>query len=63
MDLEKFKIVKSDKNFENDFYKLIVLEVKKNEKAIIVYEKFRFKKEKELTLKINRKSFSFFRMI
>jgi ribosomal protein S18 acetylase RimI-like enzyme len=49
---------------KNRKLKRIVLEVeKKNLNAIKVYENFGFKKEKEIFLKIDRKKFSFYKMI
>lgn len=49
---------------KNRKLKKIVLEVEKeNENAINVYENFGFKKEKEIYLKIDKKIFSFYKMI
>ncbi|NLI56128.1 GNAT family N-acetyltransferase [bacterium] len=49
---------------KNRKIKRLVLEVEKeNENAIKVYEKFGFKKEKDLDLKIEDKTFSFYKMV
>ena len=49
---------------KNRKMKRLVLEVEKeNENAIKVYEKFGFKKEKDLNLKIGVKTFSFYKMV
>ncbi len=49
---------------KNRKIKRLVLEVEKeNENAIKVYEKFGFKKEKDLNLKIGDKTFSFYKMV
>jgi len=49
---------------KNRKMKRLVLEVEKeNKNAIRVYEKFGFKKEKDLDLKIEDKTFSFYKMV
>ncbi len=49
---------------KNRKMKRLVLEVEKeNENAIKVYENFGFKKEKDLDLKIEDKTFSFYKMV